>query len=106
MAEYTFKEFKRDMEWGVNNFSYEATEEIWESVNSEFSTREDLDNSEYYHEGDFTLFTDSGLHSLVENLNEFNEEEIISMMRAQYGRIVEFLYLTEDEVFVMAYGAR
>lgn len=106
MSTESYKQFKSDMEWGVVKFSSKSIEDIWESVSYEFPTREELDESELYHEGDFSLFTDSDLYSLIDYLNELSEAEVLTRLHARYGNVIDLYYLDGDDQYVLAYGVR
>lgn len=96
----------KDMQWLTISFSDEQLERIWNSVNAEYQTIEQLENELEVNRDDSSIFLDVNLHSVIEYFIEFEADEIIKMLYSQYGLCIDIYYLNEHEIFVAKYEFR
>lgn len=83
-------------------------DKIMENIGEEFFTIQELEQSEFYNENDFTVFYDVNLSALIDDLiyNGISPDDIWKRVNAQYGNVIDFYYLANDKVYVMCYGVR
>lgn len=108
MTMKNYEQFKQELKSAMLEFTDEQAMIAWACIDSdEWEAVAEIENN-YGDNEDFTLSHDVSVVSLLNDLkyNGFNEALIVTMITAMHGDCIDLMHCKNDNVYVMAIGAR
>lgn len=98
----TMKEFTEALNWSMKEFNKYQINDIYNAIQTDgYQSIEDIEADDLQ---DSTYSYDANLIPLLENLSDFEEQQIVDLINSTYGERISIHYLQQDEMYAMIIG--